>query len=48
MECIWDREFDEKGPWYTRVPVTFEDGETVVEEVARSESMAHLLPAEKI
>ena len=48
VTCSWNPDFDSKGPWYTRVSVEFEDGETVAGEAARVESMAHLMPEGKI
>ena len=48
VECVWNPEFDQRGRWFTRVSITFGDGKTVVEEMVKSESMARLLPEEKI
>ena len=37
VNCTWNPDFDRKGSWYTRVSVVFEDGETVVSEIAAAE-----------
>ena len=48
VSCAWNPDFDAKGAWYTRVSVTFEDGESVVSETATAESMACLMSEERI
>ncbi len=48
VNCTWNPDFDEKGAWYTRVSVVFDDGETVVSETATAESMACLMSEERI
>lgn len=48
VNCTWNPEFDRKGAWQTRVSVVFEDGETVVSELAAAESTASLMSEERI
>ena len=46
--CLWNRDFDGKSKWYTRVTVRFKDGDIVTEEVPVSQTMGSLLSEEKI
>ena len=48
VDCVWNEEFDEKSAWYTRVSVTFADGEKLVQEMPVSKAIGSLLPEDKI
>ena len=48
VSCTWNPDFGGKGAWYTGVSVVFEDGETVVSEIAAAESLACLMSEERI
>ena len=48
VDCVHNEEFDAKSAWYTRVSVTFGDGEKLVEEMPISKAIGSLLPEEDI
>ena len=48
IDCVWNKDFDDKSAWYTRVTVEFADGEKVVHEMSVSKSTERLIGRDKI
>ncbi|MCJ1389087.1 hypothetical protein MMC18_001941 [Xylographa bjoerkii] len=48
IDCVRNKDFDDKGKWYTRLTVEFEDGSELVEESPNSRTIADPLPNEGI
>lgn len=48
IDCVWNKDFDEKSAWYTRVSVAFADGEELVHEMPLSNATESLISEDKI
>ena len=48
IDCVWNKDFDDKGAWYTKVTVAFADGERLVQELPVSRSIGSLLSEDEV
>lgn len=48
IDCVWNKGFDERSAWYTRVSVIFTDGEELVHELPLAKATEKLLDNDKI